>query len=221
MSEPQDRPVSCYRSATRSKFAQVDKPMDEVLPAIVRSRSLEALTAEYREALAASLAEPDDEDLEEIAERMKRALPCITPSAAFGRGPRWTDVRRAKEKYQGEPRRPTGAVPLDLDGLGDEAQAVRQLAAEVNSGRKPHTLAAFISPSGENLKVLVHVSPLPYTDEEHEAAFMAVLGVYRNRLGIEPPDGPAQRDPTRLMFLSHDAGAVLRPSGSTFPIIWR
>jgi len=96
-----------------------------------------------------------------------------------------------------EPSNHSGLLCLDLDELGDRIERSRKIVEG-----DPHTLAVFLSPSGQGLKVLVRVRA--EDRESHLAAFTQVELYYRATLGLKVD--PACKDMGRLCFL---AGPVL------------
>ncbi len=87
----------------------------------------------------------------------------------------------------------SGLICIDLDGLGDRAEAIKeQISAD------PHTLAAFISPTGSGLKVIYRVDPAKPHAESFKAAEHHTLTQFG--LNIDP----ACKDVSRICFVSHD-----------------
>lgn len=133
-----------------------------------------------------------DFDEEEVA-AAKRRLPGALFSGTFS--------RRAKASLIAR----TGILCVDLDGksnmdtLPDPTgiSAVKGVLAE-----SPHVAAAFVSPSGTGLKVLVHVD----TARSHDECF-AACERYFAAYGLTID--PACKDVSRLCFVSHDANAYI------------
>ena len=200
MAEPQTRLVSWFERAKGKPFAAADRKMMELLERIPVSETLAGLIEELRYL---------DPQSDEAREFKSTKLPAITPSAAFGK------TRRAEASAW----KHTGAIVLDYDHV-DDVEDARRAAGELLApeGRRSSTIAAFRSPSGDGLKVLVHVSPLPRSLDDHAAAFERVRGYYDGELGL---DSDAGGDVTRLCFLTHDPEAILRPAGETWALVWR
>ena len=222
MSEPQTRQVSCFRSAKLSGFAVKSMKLGEVLPAIVRSEKLRLLTEALRQ-------EPDEDTLQELK---RSSFPAITPSARFGygttdKGERKWGVRREESEWTH-----SGAIALDLDDdekeiplVSLDPAAVRDAAGAVaGKAGKSYTIASYVSPTGKGVKVIVHVSPLPRSVEEHAKAFDAARAFYMKELKLYGPGGEYiaadQYDVTRLCFLAHDKDAILRPARETYALRW-
>lgn len=133
-----------------------------------------------------------DFDEEEVA-AAKRRLPGALFSGTFS--------RRAKASLIAR----TGVLCVDLDGKSnmdtlpdsDGIAAVKAVLAE-----SPHVAAAFVSPSGTGLKVLVHVD----TARSHDECF-AACDRYFAAYGLTID--PACKDVSRLCFVSHDANAYI------------
>ena len=205
MTEPQTRLVSCYAASataptTKRPEAKTEKPLYDVLASMRISRPLAEQVAAVR---ALEYGSPEQDDA-------KDRLPAITPSANFGRQRRTDD---ADWKH-------TGAIVMDFDGLDDPA-AFRDACATVTppGGRSTCTVAAFVSPRGNGVKVLAHVTPLPKCIEDHWAAFAAVCTLYTEVLGVAPDT--TQMNPGRICFLSSDPDAVLLPAGQTWGLRWK
>lgn len=126
----------------------------------------------------------DDYDVEKVL------LPAVTWAGQF--------LRRNTESLESH----SGYVVLDVDNDVDVAEVQTKL------GIHPNVAVLFTSPSGHGVKPVVPVSPVPFTVEEHHAAFDAVLEVFREFVADDPVKLPAQRDPTRLCFLAHDENVV-------------
>ena len=103
----------------------------------------------------------------------------------------------------------SGFVCLDFDDVD-----VGYVLSEVS--QFPSTRLAFISPSGQGVKVVVSVSPMPQNDIEYKAAFAAVVEQYEHIGNIDR----AGSDVTRLCFLCHDTNAHFRDT-EILPIKWQ
>ena len=117
----------------------------------------------------------------------KRALPAFTPAGVF-------TVRHPAHLIT-----QSGLVGLDYDlpPTADVA-AVRAAAAAL-----PTTVGAFVSPGGQGVKVLVHVSKLlPYAD-----AYAGAVLAYDAHVAYA--SDPKCKDVARLCFVSHDPDAYI------------
>lgn len=124
------------------------------------------------------------------AELKKHHLPGVTFGGTF--------ERRKKAKLTAH----SGHVCLDLDHVED-APSVRDSAMAIQS-----TALAFVSPSGDGVKCVVAVDPVPTDDAGHKAAYAAVAAAYEVVTQGKLDD--AGSDVTRLCFLSHDPDATIR-----------
>ncbi|WP_242929028.1 VapE domain-containing protein [Pontibacter vulgaris] len=138
---------------------------------------------------------------QEAFDDAKKQLSAFTPSATFAGG--------RKEKHLNVY---AGVVVLDIDKLGEEkALRVKQAACTL-----PHTFAAFISPSGRGVKLLVKVdSPVA----AHKLAFAQVKAHYEEQLQVQVDASGS--DVTRLCFLSWDADLYLNPDAATYAVTGR
>ncbi len=135
-------------------------------------------------------------DSEEFRE-LKRQLPLFTPSGTF------KERRRAESIAEYN-----SIVVLDIDKIGPDAMFVRDNAARINT-----TLAAFISPSGQGVKILVNTDA---TVENHKEAFNQIAEYYRNELGVGID--PSGKDVSRACFVSHDPDLYLNENATPFEI---
>lgn len=103
----------------------------------------------------------------------------------------------------------SGLVCLDFDDVD-----VGYVLSEVS--QFPSTRLAFISPSGQGVKVVVSVSPMPQNDIEYKAAFAAVVEQYEHIGDIDRSGS----DVTRLCFLCHDTNAHFKET-EILPIKWQ
>lgn len=149
-------------------------------PQIIKlAHALKAIRIDkYRTEVEAIRSCSDDE----ARSRMKRALPAFAFAGAF----EYVDSK------PGHLVTPSGIVTIDLDHVEDYDAVWNRVTAS------PHTLAAFRSPSGDGIKVLVPVTPAPTTNDEAHRAYAAVSRL----LGVEPD--PSASDIARLCFVSHD-----------------
>jgi len=116
----------------------------------------------------------------------KKHLPSFTTSGTLGED-------NTLEKH-------SGFIQLDFDHLdGTLASAKESVVAD------PHTAAAFISPGGDGLKVIV-----PIGDLEHDEGVRAAVAHYKMQHGLS--NDPAVKEPARLCFVSDDPGLHQNPS---------
>ena len=120
-----------------------------------------------------------------------RQLPAFTPAGVFSRRNRKGLVSHS------------GLLVLDYDDI--ETQNLAQMKAIATDAA--HTAAAFISPSGNGIKVLVVVEPKPTDAVSHTGAWRAAAAYYDELLsGAADSSG---KDLPRLTLLAHDPSAYL------------
>jgi len=97
-------------------------------------------------------------------------------------------------------------LQLDFDSLGGAlAEARRKVVGD------PHVAAAFTSPGGDGLKVLLRIDGLRH---EESAAAAADYFWRTHRLKHDPQ----VKEPTRLCFVSHDPDLFTNPSACVLPL---
>ncbi len=106
-------------------------------------------------------------------------------------------------------RQHSGIVHGDLDHLAD-VEAVKQAICTY-----PHTVYAFVSPSGAGLKVGVHV-PIAADDAAYKHAWHSVKTVYEQRYG--GTWDPSGKDISRLCYVSHDLDLFWNPAAEMFDV---
>jgi len=131
---------------------------------------------------------------EDEAEEIKRNLPCMTISATF-------KERRKKDYLESY----TGLLHLDYDKL-ENAEEVKTNLISI-----PYTYSAFISPSGNGVKVLV------WSDNamsSHEVAFNSLREYYDKIVNVESDS--SVKDITRLCYMSYDPDLYLNKTSEIF-----
>lgn len=132
------------------------------------------------------------------ASEAKKQLLGFTPSGTFDNG------RNAKAITTYNQH-----IVLDFDKIGkDKVAEKRQKAASI-----PHTFCAFISPSGNGLKILVLVSS---GLESHNVAIKQVSDYYAKELNIEIDS--SGKDVSRLCFMSYDPDLYKNINPTPFPV---
>lgn len=141
----------------------------------------EVRTGEHAATVAAVRAEADPKRRAQL----KKALPAMQVSASEA-----TTGRKALVH--------SGLLQIDLDHVGPaEAARLRDKAKG-----DPHAAGAFVSPSGDGLKLVLAIPP---DIGRHAESFEAARAYVRETYGHEAD--PACRDTARLCFLSHDPEA--------------
>lgn len=132
----------------------------------------------------------------ESYEKGKKGLPAFTPSGEF-EGGRNQDTLK---KY-------SGIIVLDFDKLTPE----HLKKCRESSMDDPHTMALFISPSGNGLKVFVQTQATPTT---HKETFLKVQAYYEQLTGLSIDK--SGKDFTRLCFMSLDPDLYHNPNSQVF-----
>ena len=130
----------------------------------------------------------------EQAGDIKRGLPVFTVSATFKGG-------RTKKHFDSY----TNLLHLDYDYIDN----VEELKAKVIS--TPYTFAAFISPSGNGLKVFIKTDN---TYDTHEYTHNSLREYYDKLVGVV--SDVQVKDVTRLCFVSYDPNLYLNENAEVF-----
>ena len=128
------------------------------------------------------------------ASEIKSNLPCITISATFKERRKIDCV----DKY-------SGLLHLDYDKL----ENVEEVKANLIS--IPYTYSAFISPSGNGVKVLVKCDN---DISSHKTAFNSLRDYYDKIIGVQ--SDKSVKDITRLCFVSYDPDLYLNENSEVF-----
>ena len=128
------------------------------------------------------------------ADRLKLQLPAFTISASY-------KGKRKKENVESY----SGLLHLDYDKLDN----IQDIKSKIISN--PFTYAAFVSPSGKGLKVLVKCDNDLST---HTFAFNALRNYYDNLLGVH--SDKSVKDVLRLCFVSFDSDMYLNEDAEVF-----
>ena len=123
----------------------------------------------------------------DAANQLKGQLPAFTPSGTFS--------QRRNDALIDH----SGLLVLDFDGLGAHLDEVRKLVQAC-----PHTLACFVSPKGDGLKVVAQIQP---DAKLHSSSWTAVADHYAALCGVAPD--PARKDVAGLCFVSFDPDLYL------------
>ena len=130
----------------------------------------------------------------EKADYIKKTLPAFTVSATYKENRKKKNI----ESY-------TNLLHLDYDYVDN----VQELKAKVND--IPYTYAAFISPSGNGLKVLVKSDNILST---HTFSFNALKEHYDGIVGVTSDN--SVKDILRLCFISYDPDLYLNEDAEVF-----
>lgn len=121
---------------------------------------------------------------------IKNSLPCYTFSGTFS-----TRSKIGLKKH-------SGLIILDFDKV-DDVQSLKDSICDIK-----YVFAAFISPSGDGLKVLVKI---PAVEQEHELYFNALHKFFNS-----PYLDQSGKDVARLCFESYDPDIFINPDS----LIW-
>ena len=105
----------------------------------------------------------------------------------------------------------SGCATLDYDHVGENtAELFTQVC------RLPYVLSAFLSPSGEGVKVVVRIPIVPHA-AEYERIYLALLDDLASKIEMFAVNrDKGTKDVSRLCFVSHDPMLYSNPEASTF-----
>ena len=172
------------------------KNFNEVVEHKTISAILEEIkTGKYKHAIT-YLRKSLSEKKMEAYEKAKKSLPAFTPSGKFEGG--------RKLEFLVEY---SNCMILDIDKLSAaDLQNAKHLA-----NQSEFTLASFVSPSGNGLKILVKIDT---PKAQHKETFLKVQAYYENLLKLEIDK--SGKDLTRLCFYSADENLYLNENASVF-----
>jgi hypothetical protein len=129
---------------------------------------------------------------------MKKQIPCFIPQGVF--------AKRGKAHI----KTPAELMVIDIDNLQSmaEAEAYRDGLRD-----DPHVYAAFVSPSGNGVKILVRTDGL-----RDDAAMKRAFPIMAQRYGEHVSADESGKDISRLCFLSYDPDMWINPQAVPFPI---
>ena len=189
----ENNPLECSKRQV-SVFKNFSQQVENVeLSCIIHDIQNGKYKAEV-ENIRAALCENNQLD----ADRLKKKLIGFTPSGTFNNGRKIKDI----STY-------SGCIILDIDKLTPEQLAMaKETAVSI-----PYTYAAFVSPSGKGLKIIVIIDK----GREHHAAAMAQISAfYFKELNL--PIDPSGKDVSRLCFMSYDPDCYFNPKPEIFNI---
>ncbi len=126
---------------------------------------------------------------------VKSRLPHFTPSGLYG------ERRRIEQLLEYNP-----VVVLDIDHVGHDAARIRDKAGELE-----YTIASFISPSGNGVKILVAADS---DKDNHEDTYFQIADYYGRFLGLDIDR--SGKDVTRACFVSYDPDLSYNPNAKVF-----
>lgn len=199
-SSPWRAQVSAFRSASDTRGA-VMTLLDAVRYATGPKQKQVVLAIRKARKVAADKCEKDGVSgskliraLKKATENLKRGLWGFTPTGVYEGG-------RKREQARGR----TGAVMVEADHLGGTKHAREAVQALADH---PNVMAAWVSPSGDGIKVLVWVRGGEDHRVRHAYATEAIFGVDGPLFGVD--DDKCYRNEHLLCFGSYDPDAHIR-----------
>ena len=175
------------------------------------SRVIEAVKSDRYTKRVAEIRAAEDQDLRN---QLKLTLPIITPSMLLDRD--------ASARANDQPHEHSGIVVLDIDHAPDEQlNRFRQLVEA-----DPSCLACFSSPSGDGVKALIRIEPLPRDPNQHYQAYSQLVEHWREKASQAIPEwqnhwiDTSGKDVCRSCFLSYDPDAHLKGLNEIEPFGW-
>ena len=136
---------------------------------------------------------------EKQADELKSELLAFTTSGTF-------DKQRKSEFLKTYSQ----IINLDFDHI--PLEELESLVAKINDCK--FTLASFISPRGEGIKVFIKINS---NAEKHAIAYNQVANFYKTITGFE--FDPKCKDITRLCFVSYDPNTFLNENATIFEVV--
>lgn len=175
-------------------ISRVSSATSTVCMAITPEQALDEIKGDTHKAAIQSIRDDLDLDSHEAADTAKRKLPAILWNGSF-----------SKRSTAGCTSR-SGLIVADLDNLDDPAAVKEQLKAD------DYVFAAFISPSGQGLKVIFRCG----IENTHAENFAAMESHLRSKYALVAD--PSGKDVSRLCFVSHDPTLHHNPDAGELPM---
>ena len=131
--------------------------------------------------------------------KRKKSLPSVT----------WSGKFEGSHKAQSLVLH-SGYICIDIDNVKN----VKEVTNTINESK--NTFFTFVSPSGQGIKSVIPVSPLPETPEEHREAYNRIREKYEDLIKLEIDRSGS--DVSRLCFLSSDENSFL--NAEALHILW-
>jgi hypothetical protein len=154
---------------------------------LIKGDGLMNITSQYR------LMQPGKQ-----RDKLKKNFKAVCWSAAA-----FKDNKRSADNVL----RHSGLLCLDIDKL--EQHDIEDLWNKITSD--PYTFFAFISPSGNGIKVVIQIDP---DINKHLAFFQSLQKYYLDQFGVTID--PSGKDVSRLCFVCHDRTAFSSPSSLVY-----
>ncbi|HWB02801.1 MAG TPA: BT4734/BF3469 family protein [Verrucomicrobiales bacterium] len=139
-----------------------------------------------------------DSTQEARVKKLKGSLPAFMPSASTN----------GSHKKMGCTAH-TGVIGIDVDNIG----CVVAIAARARMAEDPHILAAWLSPRGAGLKILIRVDA---TLQTHATAWSRATRYVVEKYGLVAD--PSQKGVNSLCFVGSDPDLVMRRFAETLPL---
>lgn len=156
-----------------------------------------SLASIFNRIKSGSLANGDDDQA--YRDFKANALTAFTPAGVFSPIRRNVNIQHH-----------TGLIVLDYDHIS-YPMVVKDLGISL-----PHTVGSFISPSGNGVKFLISVDPVPVNSAEHRVAWATARALYDE--AVRETIDESGKDCARLTFLAYDP-EVYGPVEAT-PLTW-
>ena len=179
-------------SSVRSKCAQTIT-LEQFVKKL-RSEQFRPAVEEYRrlKSLPGNAAQAQ-------AQVVKNRMPCVVPAGICFGGHAVSDLQQ-----------PSGLACIDLDHTGDRTADIKRLC-----GQLPWVILAFVSISGEGVKILVRIRPDDM--QQGYARVYAAIGAAVSS-HVQHPYDAACRTLTQPCFYSWDPEAYYHPEADEFPV---
>ena len=105
----------------------------------------------------------------------------------------------------------SGNIILDFDHMQD----AQEFKTKVSNDK--YNLAVFTSPSGNGVKVICKVNPIPITPDEHKIAWKAVVAYFEKYGKVEEAADSNGKNVNRLCYLSYDPTIYYNPQSEPIP----
>lgn len=134
----------------------------------------------------------------QLANGLKMDLVAFTASGTFS--------RQRKAKFLATYSQ---IINLDFDHI--PVEELESLVTKINEC--PYTMASFISPGGEGIKIFIKVNS---NDEQHATAYNQVANFYKDLTGFDFDS--KCKDITRLCFVSYDPNTYINENSNVFEV---
>lgn len=180
---------------------------DEIIRRITGDAELKAEISEIRR-LTKRYEQSNDLSDRNEKETLKTKLPAFVPAGEFS----YRD-NKSLTKYRGR-------IVMDIDKIKDP----ERLRASIKSNREPSVIMAFLSPSGNGLKVIhqldcPELKSIEETVDFHKQAFVSLINLYKSKYKVSEIDLSGS-DLCRLCYYSFDDKAYYNPDAKGWSFIY-